>query len=166
MAGFWKRYREHPLWLYFFCMGRPLFRAHVAWSFHSRIQPNWVAPAVVPMFCLMVAYWHARWSEGCRGVSCWLGAGLAIGAVAAVFLHQSNLIGQIIGHPLPAERDPLRRVRAWKETTALVNAARLKLAQEGKPTFIIADHYGMAGQFTFYLPEARSALSAAPLVYP
>ena len=31
--------------------------------------------------------------------------------------------------------------------------------------FIIADHYGITGLFTFYLPAARAALPAQPLVY-
>jgi hypothetical protein len=66
---------------------------------------------------------------------------------------------------LPGEKDPLRRVRAWQPTTALVEGEREKLEAEGRPAFIIADHYGMTGLFTFYLPQARTALPARPLVY-
>ena len=55
MFGFWKFRRERPLWLYFFCMGAPVFLGHWLYSFHSRILPNWIALAVLPMFCLMVA---------------------------------------------------------------------------------------------------------------
>ena len=82
-----------------------------------------------------------------------------------VILFQTNLIGKITGQLLPGEKDPLRRVRAWKQTTALVEKARKKLEAEGKPAFIIADHYGMTGLFTFYLPQARVALATEPLVY-
>ena len=46
-----------------------------------------------------------------------------------------------------------------------VEQAREKLLQEGKPAFIICDHYGITGLFTFYLPEAKAALPAKPLVY-
>jgi hypothetical protein len=81
-------------------------------------------------------------------------------------MYQSNLIGKITGQPLPGEMDPSRRVRAWKETSAAVEAAREKLAAEGKPAFIIADHYGMTALFTFYLPQAHDALKTQPLVYP
>ncbi len=165
MAAFWKRRRGNPLWLYFFCMGGPVFLGHLAWSLHSRILPNWIAPAVLPMFCLMVVYWDMRWREGFRAVKGWLVGGIIFGLVAFVVLHQSDIVGKIAGQPLPAEIDPLRRVRAWKATTAAVERARQKLLAEGKPVFIIADHYGMAGLFSFYLPEAKAALHAGPLVY-
>ena len=106
-----------------------------------------------------------RWQEGVRAVKGWLVFGLVLGLVAVTFMHESNLIGKITGQPLPAEKDPLRRVRAWKETAACVEEARQKLLQEGKPTFIISDHYGMAGLFSFYLPAARASLRPQPLVY-
>lgn len=166
MIGFWKHRQQHPLWLYFFCMGAPVFLGHWLYSLHSRILPNWVAPAVLPMFCLMVAYWNARWQEGARFVKCGLAVGLAFGFVAVGLTHESNLIRKIAGQPLLAEVDPLRRVRAWKETAAVVEQARQKLLEDGKPAFIISDHYGMAGLFSFYLPEAKAAVgSSKPLVY-
>ena len=165
MAAFWKRRGENPLWLYFFCLGAPVFLGHLAWSLHSRVLPNWIAPAVVPMFCLMVVYWDARWREGARLVKGWLAGGLVFGFAAVVLMHQSNLIGKLAGHPLPAEMDPLRRVHAWKETSAVVEQAREKLLLEGEPAFIISDHYGMAGQFSFYIPEAKAVVGGKPLVY-
>ena len=163
MFAFWKqpRHKMSGLWLYFFCMGAPVFLGYWLWSFHSRILPNWIAPAVVPMFCLMVAYWDERR----RIAKPFLAIGLALGFFAVAILFQSNLIGKIAGQLLPGEKDPLRRVRAWKQTTALVEGEREKLEAEGKPAFIIADHYGMTGLFTFYLPQARAALKSRPLVY-
>ena len=56
-------------------------------------------------------------------------------------------------------------MRVWKPTAALVETAREKLEAEGKPAFIIADHYGMTGEFSFYLPQAKAALDSTPLVY-
>ena len=166
MAAFWERRRENPLWLYLFCMGAPVFLAHWVYTLHSRVQPNWIAPAVVPMFCLAVLYWDRRWREGRRSVRAWLTAGVGFGLVVVVLLHETEMIAKITGHPLPPEVDPLRRVRAWKETAARVGQAREKLAQEGRPVFIITDHYGMAGLFSFYLPEAKAALRThRPLVY-
>jgi hypothetical protein len=46
-----------------------------------------------------------------------------------------------------------------------VREARDSLLAEGKPVFIIADHYGIAGLISFYLPEARSAVTSDPLVF-
>jgi hypothetical protein len=165
MFGFWKFRREHPLWLYFFCMGAPVFLGHVLWSFHSRILPNWIAPAVPPMFCLMVVYWQEQLRTGSRLVRPFLAIGLAFGFFVVAIMYDTNLIGKLAGQPLPGEIDPSHRVRAWKQTAALVETAREKLAADGKPAFIIADHYGLTGEFTFYLPQARDALKSQPLVY-
>jgi hypothetical protein len=142
-------------------MGAPLFLGYWLYAFHSRILPNWIAPAILPMFCLMVVYWDERR----RVAKPFLAIGLALGFFAVAILFQSNLIGKITGQSLPGEKDPLRRVRAWQPTTALVEAQREKLEAEGRPAFIIADHYGMTGEFTFYLPQAKAALPSEPLVY-
>jgi hypothetical protein len=165
MAAFWKHRHAKPLDLYFFCFGGPVFLGHVAWSWHSRVQPNWIAPAVVPMFCLMISYWDARWRGGLRWVKGWLTAGLVLGLTAAVVLHDTDLIGYLVGRPLPGDVDPLRRVRGYAQTAACVARACEKLLREGKPVFIICDHYGITSLFSFYLPEARAALRTTPLVY-
>jgi len=161
MFAFWRRRRERPLWLYFFCMGAPVYLGYWLYSFHSRILPNWPVVGVLPLFCLMVACWN----EHPRFAKPFLAVGLALGLFAVAMMYQSNLIGKITGELLPGEKDPLRRVRAWKPTAALVEREREKLAAEGKPAFIIADHYGMTGLFSFYLPDARAALKSEPLVY-
>jgi 4-amino-4-deoxy-L-arabinose transferase-like glycosyltransferase/membrane-associated phospholipid phosphatase len=159
MFAFWPQRHERPLWLYLFCMGAPLFLGYWLWSFHSRVQANWIAPAILPMFCLMLLYWHGR-----RGVKPLLAVGLALGCAAVILMYQSNFIGKITGQSLPGEMDPARRVRAWKPTAVLVEAQREKLAAEGKPAFIIGDHYGITGLCTFYSPPARAALKSRPLV--
>ena len=160
LFAFWPQRHERPLWLYFFCMSAPVFLGYGLWSLHSRVQPNWIAPAILPMFCLMLLYWQGR-----RGAKAGLAAGLALGFLAVTLLHESNYIGKITGRSLPGEVDPLRRVRAWPPTAERVEAERKKLEAAGKPAFIIADHYGMTGLCTFYSPSARAALGGKPLVY-
>jgi hypothetical protein len=91
--------------------------------------------------------------------------GLILGLVVVALMHQSDLIGKLAGHPLPGDADPLRRVRGYRAAVACVEQARQKLLREGKPTFIICDHYGLVGLFSFYLPEARDAVGGQPLVY-
>jgi 4-amino-4-deoxy-L-arabinose transferase-like glycosyltransferase/membrane-associated phospholipid phosphatase len=166
MAAFWKHRRTNALNLYFFCLGGVVFLGHWAYSLHSRVQPNWIAPAVVPMYCMMVLYWDGRWQEGLRAVKGWFACGLAFGLGAVVLLHNTDVIGKIAGQPLPGDVDPLRRVLGYKETAAYVEQARENLLREGRPVFIICDHYGITGLFSFYLPEARAALRGQPLVYP
>jgi len=128
-------------------------------------MPNWIAPAVVPMFCLTLIYWDARWRDGQRWVRGWLKGGLVSGLLLVAVLHNTDLIGLLVGRPLPGDVDPLRRVRGYKETADYVEQARESLAREGKPVFILCDHYGITGLFSFYLPEARRTLGTRPLVY-
>jgi hypothetical protein len=165
MVAFWKHRQENPLGLYFFCLGGLVFLGHLVYSLHSRILPNWIAPAVLPMYCLMVIYWDARWREGARAVKGWFIGGLILGLTIVALMHDTGFIGKIAGHPLPGDRDPLRRVRGYQAAAACVEQAREKMLLEGKPAFTICGHYGITGLFTFYLPEARTALRTQPLVY-
>ena len=162
LFAFWKQRRERPLWLYFFCIGAPVFLGYWAYSFHSRILPNWIAVAIIPMFCLMVAYWDERR----RFARIFLIIGLAVGYFAFAIMHQSKLVGKITGNLLPPSKDPLRRVQGWKEEAGFVEAEREKLQQAGKPAFIICSHYGITGLYSFYIPQAKAAIkSDKPLVY-
>jgi hypothetical protein len=178
--------------VYFFSMGAPVFLIYLLQSFRTRILPNWIVPAVLPWFCLMVIYWDARWRLGVTRVKTWLKSGLLLGFVIVLLFHQTDLwsktfagrqalatllhvrpMGSANGlladflteQYLPVHLDPLHRVREWDTTARVVNQARLELQAEGKPTFIIADHYGLTGQISFYLPEARTTIQGEPLVY-
>ncbi len=151
--------------LYFFSMGAPLFLCYLLLSFHSRILPNWIAPSILPLLCLGAVYWEARWRAGFRAIKFWLYTGLIVGCFAVVLLHDGNLIPKITGYRLPPLIDPMRRVQGWAETAEVVAAAREKLLAEGKPVFIIGEHYGITSQVTFNLPEAKAGVPNNPLVY-
>jgi hypothetical protein len=148
-------------------MGAPLFLGYLVFTFHSRVLPNWIAASILPSFCLMAVFWESRYRAGVSAVKGWLTFGLSLGVAAVVLLHDTNLVTKIARRPLPPERDPLRQVRAWPETAQVVNEARRKLLveSEGKPVFIICGHYGVTGELSFYLPEARAGLPDHPLVY-
>jgi 4-amino-4-deoxy-L-arabinose transferase-like glycosyltransferase/membrane-associated phospholipid phosphatase len=179
MLGFWKlkpaaagRQPARPaalirgtLMLYLFCMGAPVFLGHWLYTLHSQVQPNWIAPALVPMFCLMALYWEQRWREGVRGVVGWLRGGVVFGCAVVLLVHVPELVDKAVGKPLPPDKDPLRRVRAWQASGEVVSTARARLMAEGKPVFIIVHHYGITGELSFYLPEARPAPGREPLVY-
>ncbi len=62
--AFWRRGRHDPRLVYFFSMGAPVFLVYLGQSFRGRVLPNWIAPAVLPLFCLMVIYWDTRWRLG------------------------------------------------------------------------------------------------------
>lgn len=163
--AFWKGPRRNPLLVYLFSMGAPLFLFYLGLSLRSRVLPNWIAPSVIPLFCLMAIYWQDRAEAGGGAVPRWLGAGLALGLTAAVVLHETSLVDRLTGSSLPVKFDPLRRVRGWKETAKLVGVAREQLLAEGKPVFLIGEHYGITGLLSFYLPEAKAAVTRDPLVF-
>jgi hypothetical protein len=162
---FWRRGRHDPRLIYFFSMGAPLFLAYLIHSFRSRVLPNWVAPSVLPLFCLMVIYWDTRWRLGAARIKPWLIAGLALGLTAVVLCHNTDLLPKLTGWRLPVNLDPLHRVRGWGDAARIVGEAREKLLEEGKPVFIIGDHYSLVGEISFYLPEARATAASDPLVF-
>lgn len=187
-VALWWRGRHNPLLIYCFSMGAPLFLAYMIHSLHARVLPNWIAPSVLPLFCVMVIYWDTRLRLGVSQVKRWLAIGLAFGFAAVIFFHATELwaktfglreaivsstridpkgrLGELLTEPyLPVKLDPLHRVRGWDSTAQAVEGARQVLLAEGKPVFIIADHYGLTGQLSFYLPEARKDVREHPLVY-
>jgi hypothetical protein len=165
LAACWRTSRHDRRMVYFFSMGAPVFLLYVVLSLKSRIQPNWIAPSVVPMFCVMVFYWEARLRNGARFIKLWLASGLAFGLVLVTLMHDTNLVGKIVGRPLPPKVDPLTRARGYRELARVVGDARVKLASEGPPVFIIGEHYGYTSLLNFYQPEAREHVKDAPLVF-
>jgi membrane-associated phospholipid phosphatase len=166
MAAFWRRWRGDALMLFLFSMGAPVFIGYLFFTFYKRVFPNWIAPAVLPMLCLAVVYWYRRWSGGVSAVRGWMTAGICIGCFAVVILHDTNLTRKLMDRTLPAEMDPLRRVRGWTETARVIGTMRNELQAEGKPVFVIGDHYGLSGELSFYMPEARAAMRGSEqLVY-
>jgi membrane-associated phospholipid phosphatase len=158
MWGAWKRRAEKPLWFFLLCMSAPLFFGYWLYSFHSRVQQNWAAAAVPPMFVLAVAYWSERPFH-----KRWFCTALLVGLLAAVFIHDSRLLGRITGSPLPGDADPAHRTAGWRETALFVDAARVHFDSNA---FIIADHYGTTGLYSFYSFRARAAaVTDKPLVY-
>jgi membrane-associated phospholipid phosphatase len=162
---FWKQNRRGALMIFLFSMGAPLFLFYTAYTFRARVLPNWIAPAALPLLCLAAIYWHDRWVAGARAVQRWLAGGLTLGLVAVVLLHDTNLITKVTGTPLPPAKDPLHRVHGWRETAQVVNAAREKLMKEGKPTFVIGDHYAITGLLSFYLPGSKERIAGDPIVF-
>ncbi len=162
----WRLKPWPALLVYFFSMAAPIFLTYLLLTFHARSLPNWIAPCIPPFFCLAVVYWEARWREHPRLLKFCLVGGLIYGLVLGVVLRDTNVVKKFTGgYGLPADKDSTSRVKGWTETAQLVEAARQKLLAEGKPVFIIGDHYGITGELTFNLPEAKAAVADHPLVY-
>lgn len=163
--GFWRGGRRDSWQLFLFSMGAPLFLLYLTLSFHTRIELNWIAPAVVPMFCLMAVYWAKRWKTYIAILNPLLSLGIGLGIFAVALAHDTQLLNKLLHRQLPARVDLLHRVHGWKETAAIVGQAREQVAAEGKPTFIICEHYGMTSEISFYLPEAKSRVAGDPIVF-
>jgi membrane-associated phospholipid phosphatase len=163
---FWRRGRRDPKMVYFFSMGAPLFLAYLAQSFKARVLPNWIAPSILPMFCLMMVYWDARWRLGQARPKGWLVTGLVLGLSIVILGHNTDLVARFDGgHYLPVKFDPLHRVRGWTGEARAAEKEREDLLAEGKPVFIITEDYEMAGILSFYLPEAKACVPDKALVY-
>jgi hypothetical protein len=139
-------------------MGAPLFFGYVLYCLDARVARNWPVAAIPPLFCLAVLYWH----ECPRAAKTILVAGLIFGLPIVALMHDTSLT-KLFAARLPGDADPAHRARGWRETTQLVELEREKFDTNA---FIIADDYGAAGLYTFYLPVARATIgSTAPLVY-
>jgi hypothetical protein len=161
----WRRGRNNPYLVYFFSMGAPLFIVYLLFSFRSRVLPNWIAPSVIPLFCMMVVYWDTQLRLGVTWVKPWLKTGLILGAAMVIVGHDTNLVKRFTGWYVPLKLDPLHRVREWDKIAQAADGARAPLLAEGKPVFIITDHYGLTGELSFYIPQARANIKNTPLVY-
>lgn len=163
--GIW-RSRSAPVMERFLTMfSLPIFLFYLGYTIRSRVHPNWIAAAVLPGMLAATLYWHRRWREGARGVVGWMRAGLFLGLPVVVLMHDTNLIGKIAGRPLPERIEPLKRVRGHRDFARQMAQFRTNLLAEGKPVFIVADHYGRAGLLSFYMPGGPESLPEAPFVY-
>ena len=165
LIGIWRHHRQDKRMVYLLCMGTPVALFYLGLTLYSRALPNWIAPAVLPMFCAATIYWHTRWLAGARAIKGWLAAGLAFGLCAVALMHNTDLIGKIAGQSLPPKLDPLTRVRGHREMAKLIGDTHAKFVAEGKPTFLIGDHYGITSLVTFYWPPAQAEMRTIPLVY-
>ena len=159
--AFWRMKPRDLRMVYFFSMGAPLVFAYTLQSFHARVLPNWIVPAVLPLMFVMILYWDSLWSR--LWVRRTFYFGLVAGLLTAIFLTDTGIVKVVTGHNLPISFDPLRRIRGWHETARIVGQARNDLLKEGKPVFIICPDYSTASEVSFYLPEAQAAVKGEPI---
>ncbi len=161
--AFWRARPRDPRMVYFFSMGAPEVFAYLLQSFHARVLPNWIAPAIMPLLFVMLLHWDQhRLRPWVRRA---FYAGLLVGLGAMIFLTDTGVTRIVTGHYLPTEKDPLRRLRGWRQTALAAGEARQNLLKEGKPVFIICPEYGSTSLITFYLPEAKAGVPGQPMVF-
>jgi 4-amino-4-deoxy-L-arabinose transferase-like glycosyltransferase/membrane-associated phospholipid phosphatase len=156
---FWKT--RTPLQTFLFCMGAPLFVGYFLYTIRARVQPNWIAPGILPLFALAAIFWEARWTEVRRVLAPTLKWGFGVVLVLIVFLHDTNLTQKAFSFALPAKMDPLARVRGWSAVAKIANEERIKANTD----FIIGGHYGVTSLMTFYTPATRKTPVNNHLIY-
>ena len=176
LVGFWRRRRssvatDAPMdetrslaLRYVLCFGLPVFLFYLAYTLRSRVQPNWVATTFAPLAVFAVLWWEGRHRAGSRMGLHLLRWGVGIGLPLVVVLHETNLILKLSGHSLPVAIEPLVRVRGYREAAAVVRTERDQLLKEGRPVMVVADHYGWAGELSFYMDGPAPVLAKTPTV--
>jgi membrane-associated phospholipid phosphatase/4-amino-4-deoxy-L-arabinose transferase-like glycosyltransferase len=147
------------------CFCLPILGFYLAYTFRARVHPNWIAAAVLPGLMLATLHAHRAWRAGSRRTWAWARAGLWLGLPLVVLVHETEWVNKLVGQPLPAAMEPLKRVRGHRDLALQVAALRTNAAAGGRLPFVIADHYGRAGLLSFYMPGGKEGLPEAPVVY-
>jgi 4-amino-4-deoxy-L-arabinose transferase-like glycosyltransferase len=138
----------------------------LAFSFITKIQPNWPVVAYATAPGLIAAWAAARWRAWAPGVRfrfravAW--AAVVVGLAANAVLHHSEWITPALawwtrGAPpwnlTPvANVDPTARLRGWRELGAAAGESCVGLRQRHPDAFVVADDYQVASQLAFYMP--------------
>ncbi|MGD9615579.1 MAG: ArnT family glycosyltransferase [Alphaproteobacteria bacterium] len=123
-------------------------------SWLSRAQPNWAAPAYVSASVLVVGWALAQ------GWRHWVGAAVAVNiALAAAAFGAADALAAA-GIRVPAQYDPLRRLRGWQELGDEVS--RLLAARPGL-TLLADDRELLAALIYYVRPHPFGAVEWNPI---
>lgn len=127
----------------------PTLAMMIAVSLLSRAHANWAAPAYVSATVLVVA-----WALQCGGERL-IAASIAlhIAAIAVLFTGRDTLAA--LGLEVPAQYDPLRRVRGWRELGAEVGK---ELAAHPGLTLFADDRELLAALIYYVRPHPLDAV--------
>jgi 4-amino-4-deoxy-L-arabinose transferase-like glycosyltransferase len=123
-------------------------------SWLSRAQPNWAAPAYVSASVLVVG-WALTW-----GWRRWVGASVAINLAIAVAAFGATGALTDAGIRVPAEYDPLHRLRGWRELGDQVS--RLLALHPGL-TLLADDRELLAALIYYVRPHPFGAVEWNPI---
>jgi 4-amino-4-deoxy-L-arabinose transferase-like glycosyltransferase len=123
-------------------------------SFLSRAQPNWAAPAYVSATVLVVAWALQRdWHRGLR-------AAIALNLAGAVALFGIGDALAALGIAVPAQYDPLHRLRGWRSLGQQVGT--LMAAHPGL-TLLADDRELLAALIYYVRPYPLDAVEWNPI---
>lgn len=126
----------------------PTLLMMLAVSLLSRAHANWAAPAYVSATVLVVAWALRRGSRRIVTLS------IALHLIAAGLLFTGRETAAALGFEVPAEYDPLRRLRGWRDLGAEVGAA---LASHPGLTLFADDREVLAALIYYIRPHPFGA---------
>jgi 4-amino-4-deoxy-L-arabinose transferase-like glycosyltransferase len=140
----------------------PFFLFFQVWSFFSKVQANWAAPAYLTAV-VAAAGWCQTWMRpgvgrrSRRRLHCYLLATILLPAAILPVAFAPELI-EWTGIRVPPALDLVaKRLHGWPELGRTVGAAMTK--GPGAP-FLVADHYQIASQLAFYVPGHPTVYTA------
>ncbi len=142
----------------------PIVVFYFALSFKETGEPNWTAPGFVGLgWWLVAAFRRIRWSATAKGAL--RGTALGLGILLCAAGLNCDLLRKA-GAAIPYDRDPLVRLKGWKETALATDRyVREAAGRSGRPVFVVADRYQLAAALAHALP-ADSPLLCPPGGYP
>ncbi len=124
-----------PIWLFF-----------LAWSFHSKVLPNWSAVSYVAGFILCGFYFDWFWRQSVSRWARYKRVWVSLGILVFLVLHFSYLL------PLPDAVNPLHRVKGWTDLGSKVHELQQTEFEDPSKVFIFSDLYDMTAALAFYVP--------------
>ena len=136
---------------FLFAFAAPVFLVCLSIALKSRMEANWPAPLHVAGLMAVAVLFDAGWRR--RGTRIYAMSGVALSALMTlIVLFPAALIA--VGVRVSAELGQKANENyGWAELMRPVQAAREKLAREGKPVFLAGVNYRVPSLLAFYLPD-------------
>ncbi|MCB9855057.1 MAG: glycosyltransferase family 39 protein [Phycisphaerales bacterium] len=141
-----------------------VFVVFLGFSFITKVQPNWPAPAILTG-AILIACWamrNDRNRQTQRRVNRIVAIGIVLGLAVSGIGRRTDLLAPICGRLASgsppweltpaAKYDPAARLRGWHELGAAIGDVMLEMETNGKPPILMADHYQVASEIAFYTP--------------
>ena len=129
----------------------PVIAFFFLWSFYSKVEANWAAPAWLTLTIALAADWDERLrrdAEKAARFAAWIALALVPGILLVLVAHFPQALG-LVGIRLPARLDPTSRLRGWRELGTTVGAIE---TSSGAPLPLAAASYQMTSELAFYVP--------------
>ncbi|MBO4318798.1 MAG: glycosyltransferase family 39 protein [Mailhella sp.] len=127
----------------------PLWCGLFAWSFHTRVYPNWCGMSYAAGILLAADGLERLLARAAAGMSVRSARAARTALIANCALFAAALI--LIAKPLPFLPDPANRLKGWRDMGAEMENLLEKFHDPDR-VFFITDYYDMTAEAAFYGP--------------